>query len=324
MIRRREFITLLGGAAAAWPLAARAQTPKMLRVGMAPPNPRTFVTWVTFEQRLRELGYFEGQNLVIEFIHVPRETSKLDAAMLELVRRRVDAIVTSDDFTLKAALDATESIPIVMLAVSFDPVERGFVKSIARPTGNVTGVLLRRPELVGKQVEVLVEAFPDRQRLGVLWDAISTDSFGVVVRLASSLRLQLRPLKLESPPYDFAGAFQKIAESGADMLLVLSSNRFNENRSALAQLAIHYRLPTMFVSNLYVEAGGLMSYGPRLLEMYRRAAEYVDRLAKGAKPADLPLEQPTKFELVVNARTAKALGLTLPPSLLARADEVIE
>jgi putative ABC transport system substrate-binding protein len=323
-MRRREFITMLGGAAAAWPIAARAQTSKILRVGAAAANPRTFVSWVTFERRMRELGYVEGKNLAIEYIHVGRQTDRFDEGMRELVRRKVDVIVTSDDLALKAALDATTSIPIVMIAITFDPVERGFVTSIARPTGNVTGLFFRRPELVEKQMEVLAETFPDRTRLGVFWDAVSADLFYAAERAASSLRLQLHQLKLENPPYDFANAFRSVAESGAEMLFVLSSNNFNEHRSALAQLAIHHRLPTMFVSNLYVEAGGLMSYGPSLLEMWRRATDYVDRIAKGAKPADLPVEQPTKFDLVINVRTAKALDITLPPQLIARADEVIE
>jgi putative tryptophan/tyrosine transport system substrate-binding protein len=323
-LKRRAFIALLGGAAASWPISARAQqAPKMLRVGTASPNPRTFVTQITFERRLRELGYIEGQNFAVEYVQIAGPNDAESAR--ELVRRKVDVIVTSGgDVSLKAAMGATRSIPIVMIAINYDPVERGYVTSIARPTGNVTGLFFRRPELVEKQMEILAETFPQRKRLGILWDSISTDLFDAAERAAPALRLELRPLKLENPPYDFAGAFRSVAESGADMLHVLTSNYFNEHRSALAQLAIHHGLPTMFASNLYVEAGGLMSYGPSLLAMFRRAADYVDRLAKGARPADLPIEQPSKFDLVLNARTAKALGITLPPQLIARADEVIE
>jgi putative ABC transport system substrate-binding protein len=327
-MRRRKFIALIGGAAtatAAWPIAARAQRPKLLRVGLAQANPRTFVTMVTFERRLRELGYVEGQNLAIEFIHFGSRAERADEAMRELVRRKVDVIITSGgESNLKSAMRATSRIPIVMIAVNFDPVEGKFVTSIARPTGNVTGLYFRRPELVEKQMEVFAETLPQRRRLGILWDAVSSPMFAAAERAAPSLQLELRSLRLQDPPYDFAGAFAKLADSGADMLFVLSSIYFNEHRSALAQLAIHHKLPTMFVSNLYVEAGGLMSYGPSLLGMWRRSADYVDRLAKGAKPADLPIEQPTKFDLVINARTAKALGLAIPATVLARADEVIE
>ena len=175
---RREVITLLGGATVAWPLAGRTQTrPKMLRVGAVSPNPRTFVAWVTFERRMRELGYAEGQNLAVEYIHVGNRSDRYDEAMRELVRRKIDVIVTSNDLAVKAAVAATSSVPIVMIAVAFDPVERGIVTSIARPTGNVTGVFFRRPELVEKQMEVFAETFPERTRLGVLWDSNSANLF---------------------------------------------------------------------------------------------------------------------------------------------------
>jgi putative ABC transport system substrate-binding protein len=260
-MKRREFITLLGGAAATLATTARGQTPpKILRVGTASTNLKTFVTQVTFEQRMRELGYVEGQNLAIEYVQVTNSAGSVEEAMRDLVRRKVDVIVTSGgEVALKAAMEATSSIPIVMIAINFDPVERGFVASIARPTGNVTGLYFRRPELVEKHLEILTETFPDKTRLGVLWDSTSDMMFDATRAAASKLRLDLRPLKLENAPYEFARAFRRIVEAGAQMLYVLSSTNFNEHRSALAQLAIHHGLPTMFVSNLYVEAGGLMS-----------------------------------------------------------------
>ena len=211
-----------------------------------------------------------------------------------------------------------------MIAINYDPVALGHISSIARPTGNVTGVYLRRPELVEKQVELLAQTFPGKTRLGVLWDVNSADELGAAERAAASLNLQLRPLKLANPPYDFVAAFRTLAERGSQMLLVLSSVYFNRDRPHIAGLAMQHGLPTMFSGKLYVQAGGLLSYGPDLAGMFGRLADYVDRIARGAKPADLPIEQPTRFELVVNLKTARALGLELPAMLLARADEVIE
>jgi putative ABC transport system substrate-binding protein len=328
-MRRREFVTLLGGAAAAsWPLAARAQQapPRMLRVGTASPNPRAFIGWVAFDRRMRELGYIERQNLAFEFIDTGDRVDRMSEANQELVRRKVDVIVESsgNERGLKAALAATGTLPIVMIAIQYDPVALGHVSSIARPTGNVTGLYLRRPELVEKQVEILAQASPGKTRLGVLWDTNSPDQLAAAERAAAALKLELRPLELKNPPYDFVAAFRTLAERGSQMLLVLSSVYFNRDRPHIAGLAMQHGLPTMLSSKLYVQAGGLMSYGPDLPGMFRRAADYVDRIARGTRPADLPVEQPTRFELVINLKTARVLGLELPAMLLARADEVIE
>jgi putative ABC transport system substrate-binding protein len=326
MIRRREFIALLGSAAAAWPLTARAQVPpRLLRVGVPSTTPRTIYYLVAFEQRLHELGYVEGQNLAVEFISTGDRSDLIAEATHELIRRKVDVLlVAGEEFNLKTAVEATSTLPVVMIAINYDPVTLGYVTSIARPTGNVTGLYFRRPELVEKQVEVLAESFPEKTRLGVLWDANTAGMLSAAERAAASLRLELRPYKLENPPYDFVTALRALARDGAQMLLVLSSVYFNRDRPHIAALALQHGLPTMFLSKPYVEAGGLLSYGPSFTVMYRRAAEYVDRIAKGAKPSDLPIEQPTKFEMVVNLKTARALRLTLPPTLLVRADEVIE
>jgi putative tryptophan/tyrosine transport system substrate-binding protein len=326
MSSRRKFITLIG-AAAAWPLAARAQTPpRMPRVGTASPNSRAFIGWVAFDQRMRELGYIEGQNLAFEFIDTGDRVDRVSEAIQELVRRKADVIVESSgtEQGLKMALAAAGTVPIVMIAIAFDPIALGHVSSLARPTGNVTGVYLRRPELVEKQMALLAQNFPGRTRLGALWDMNSSDMLNAAERVAASLNFELRPLKLENPPYDFVAAFRTLAQGGAQMLLILSSVYFNRDRPHIAGLAMQHRLPTMFSSKLYVEAGGLMSYGPSLPEMFRRTADYVDRIVRGARPSDLPVEQPTRFDLVVNVKTAKALGLDLPPTLLATADEVIE
>jgi putative ABC transport system substrate-binding protein len=326
MMQRREFISLLGGAAAAWPVALHAQAPpKMLRIGVPGISPRSIYFWVAFDQRLRELGYVEGQNLAVDYLELGDQADRFEAVFRELIRRKADVIMADgEEATLKGALAATSTLPIVMIAINYDPVVLGYVSSIARPTGNVTGLYFRRPELVEKQVEILAESFPQRTRLGVLWDIHTADLLSAAERAAASLHVELRSLKLENPPYDFVTAIRTLAQDGAQMMLVLSSVYFNRDRPHIAAVALQHGLPTMFFSKPYVEAGGLLSYGPSLAVMFRRAAEYVDRIAKGAKPSDLPIEQPTKFEMVVNLKTARALGLTLPPTLLARADEVIE
>ena len=323
-MRRREFITLLGGAAT-WPLAARAQErPKPLRIGTVSLNRRASAQRVAFEQRLRELGYIEGQNLVIEYINAPDRPDRIDEAARELVQRNVDVIVLENHITLKSVMSATSTLPIVIIATSFDPVALGVVASIARPGGNITGFYVRRPELVEKQIGLLAETFPGRTRLGVIWDAVSGEAFPAAERTAIALRWELEPLKLEHPPYDFVAAFRSLAQRGAQMVLVLHSGLFTEDRAHIAALALQHGLPSMFTDKIYADAGGLMSYGPDLSIAFRRAADYVDRIAKGARPADLPIEQPTSFVLTLNLKTARALGLDVPPTLLARADEVIE
>jgi len=208
--------------------------------------------------------------------------------------------------------------------VQYDPIARGYVKSLAYPGGNVTGIFYRQLELAAKQLEILVQTFPERSRLGVLYDAVSADQFDAAEASAKSMPLQLRPLKLEKLPYDFAAAFQAVANDGAQMVLVLSSPFFVEYHKEIAAAAIKHRLPTMFVFKTYVVDGGLMSYGVEQLAMYRRLGDYVAKILKGAKPADLPVEQPTKFEFIINLKTAKAIGIALPTSALLRADEVIE
>jgi putative ABC transport system substrate-binding protein len=323
-MKRRKFIALLGGAAT-WPLFARAQErPKPLRIGTVSLNRRASAQRLAFEQRLRELGYIEGQNLVIEYINTPEHPDRLDQAARELVQRNVDIIVLENHITLKSVMSATSTLPIVIIATSFDPVTLGVVASIAQPGGNITGFYVRRPELVEKQIGLLAETFPARTRLGVIWDAVSGEGFPAAERTAIALRWGLEPLKLEHPPYDFVAAFRSLAQRGAQMVLVLHSGLFTEDRAHIAALALQHGLPSMFTDKVYADAGGLMSYGPDLSIVFRRAADYVDRIAKGARPADLPIEQPTSFVLTLNLKTARALGLDVPPTLLARADEVIE
>jgi putative ABC transport system substrate-binding protein len=274
--------------------------------------------------RLRELGFSEGQDLIVDYraLNDPRGPF-VNAA--ELMRSQPDLImVTGPEVGLQAVVGASRAIPIVFLAVQYDPVERGYVASLARPGGNITGVFLRQLELAAKQLEILTQALPERKRLAVLWDAWTTEQFKVAEGAARSLGVELQSLKLENPPYDFDGAFRSAAAGAAQMVLVLSSAFFTRHGSRIADLAIEHRLPTMFTFRLYVEAGGFMSYGVDFPSMFRRTAEYVARILKGTKPSDLPVEQATKFDLVINLKTAKTLGLDVPPMLLARTNTVIE
>src|SRR5262244_228388 len=320
VMKRREFITLLGGAAAAWPLAARAQQAgKVWRIGILGPSPNTpgmIAQHQAFLAELNVLGFSQGKNFTIEYARVddPRGTF---VAAAQLMRSPPDLIwANGPEVALQAVVGASRSIPIVILAVQYDPIERGYVSSLARPGGNITGVFYRQPELSAKQLELLTQTFPEKSRLAVLYDTNSADQFSAAEEAARSMPLELRPLKLEKPPYDFGAAFQTMAQGGAQMVLVLSSPFFVEHRPEVATLAIKHRLPTMFVFKSYVEAGGLMSYGVEQLAMYRRIGVYVAKILNGTKPADLPVEQPTKFELIVNLKTAKEIGVELPTSIL--------
>jgi putative tryptophan/tyrosine transport system substrate-binding protein len=246
-------------------------------------------------------------------------------AAAELMRSPIDLIwANGPEVALQAVVGASGFVPIVILAVNYDPIERGYVSSLAHPGGNITGIFYRQPELAAKQLELLTQAFPNATRLGVIWDALSVDQYATAEQATRGQHLSLQPLKLENPPYDFAAAFGTLAQGGAQMVLILSSPFFTEHRSEIAEAARTNRLPTMFIFRSYVEAGGLMSYGVDQVPMYRRIASYVAKIFNGAKAADLPVEQASNFELVVNLGTARALGIELPTAILLRADKVIE
>ena len=232
--------------------------------------------------------------------------------------------MTGAELALQAAAAARPSVPIVVMANNYDPIERGYIKSLSHPGGNITGLFYRQPELAVKQLELMVEAFPDRKRVGALYDHFSADQFSAAQRAAQSLGLTLHSIRLENPPYDFEAAFRTLAQDQVQMLHILSTPNFTRQTKLLADLAIAHRLPSMNIFRHYVTAGGLMSYGVETGPMYRRAASYVAKILRGAKPAELPVEQASNFELVINLQTAKALGITLPTSILLRADEVIE
>jgi putative ABC transport system substrate-binding protein len=327
-MKRREFITLVG-AAAVWPLGARAQQPtgKVVRIGVLGPaltSPPPIELNQAFLARLRELGFSEGQNLTVAHQSTMDPRGAFVAAA-ELMRAQPDLIVASGpEVSLQAVVGASVAVPIVFIAVNYDPIARGYVESLSRPAGNITGVVFQQLELAQKQVELLTQAFPGTMRMAVLYDAQSTDQFGAAEQAAKALHLEVQGLKLENPPYDFTAAFGSAAAGRAQMVLVLSTPFFTAHGARIAELAIAHRLPTMFICRIYPEAGGLMSYGVNFVQMYRRAADYVAKFLKGAKPADLPVEQASKFELVVNLKTARAIGIELPTAILLRADEVIE
>jgi len=328
-MQRRDFITLVGGAAAAWPLVARAQQrEKLPTIGFLVPdleNPMHALAFPAFLAELRKLGFTEGQSLTVESRRIDVDNSKSSAVMNELIRSKVDVFVAfGPEILLKAAAAASQTIPIVMIAVNFDPVAAGYVNDVARPNGNITGLVFRAPELADKQLELLLQAFPNNKRIAALWERASAEQFDAAQRVARSMPIELMSFKLDKVPIDFDEAFRAVVQDGSQMVLVLSGPSWGAQRSHIADLAIQHRLPTMFTFRFYVEAGGLMSYGIDAVPIMRRAASYVAKILRGAKPSDLPIEQPSNFEFALNLKTAKVIGVTLPTSTLLRADEVIE
>jgi ABC-type uncharacterized transport system substrate-binding protein len=325
-MRRREVITLLGGAVA-WPLAARAQqTGKLPTVGyMGATTPSAQSQWTAaFIQRVRELGWIEGRTIAVEYRWTEGRTERAAELAAEFVQRKVDVIVTSGTGMVLAAKQATSVIPIVFAATG-DPVGTGLITSLARPGGNVTGLSNQVPDLVGKRLELLREVVPSLGRMALLANVGNP----VVILEIDQIQASARTIALEVIPLeirrgeDIVPAFEALKDR-AEALYVVIDPLTNTHRVRINTLALAERLPTMYAIREGVEAGGLMSYGPNIPDLFRRAADYVDKILRGTKPGDIPVEQPTKFDLVVNLTTAKVLGLTVPPTLLARADEVIE
>jgi putative tryptophan/tyrosine transport system substrate-binding protein len=327
---RRAFIGTLAGALLTAPFAAEAQpAAKVARIGYlaanlaASPHLRE-----AFLQGLRDLGYVEGRNVVIEYRDAEGKYERFPALATELVALKVDVIVVTSTPAAVAVKQATRTIPIVFTWAA-DPVGSGLVTSLARPGGNITGLSILAPDIIGKRLELLKQAVPGVSRVAALWhpgdyvERMEKDMLTEADRAARALGLRLQVVEARGPE-DFDRAFADMTRARADAVTVQSTNIFFIERRRLVDLAAKNRLPAMYLTREFVDAGGLMSYGPHVADLHRRAASYVDKILKGAKPADLPVEQPIKFELVINLKTAKALGLTIPPSVLQRADEVIQ
>ena len=326
---RRAFIGTLASGFLAAPLATEGQQePKIPKIGLLIPSTLTVAAHLVeaFRQGLRELGYVEGKTFVLELRYGEARAERISELGRELVGLKVDVIVTGTDVAIAAVKRETQTIPIVM-GNSSDPVGTGFVASLARPGGNVTGVSSISPELSGKRLELLREVVPGLSRVAFLWNP---DVRGAVLDYnqtegaASSLGLQLQSVEV-SRAEDLDRVFSAVTKERAQALMMPAANPVGfANRGQIASFAQKNRLPSMYAQKEYVDAGGLMSYGPSTIDLWRRAATYVDKILKGTKPADLPVEQPKKFEFVINLKTAKQIGLTIPPNLLARADTVIK
>jgi ABC-type uncharacterized transport system substrate-binding protein len=325
MSSRREFIILLGGAATAWPLAARAQQVRLPTIGfLGAATPSVWAPWIAaFEQRLRELGWIEGRTVAIDYRWAEGRSERYAEIAAEFVQRKVDVIVTVGS-AVPVVKQATSVIPIVF-ALAADPVGAGLVASLSRPGGNVTGLSNQQSDLASKRIELLREILPNARRLAILANVDHSESVLEMDEVQNAARgFGIEVVKLEiRRALDIAPAFEGIKHQ-ADALYVVVSALIASNRMRIMTFALSARLPTIINIREYAEAGAMLSYGPRIPDLWRRAADYVDKILRGAKPADLPVEQPTKFDLVINLTTAKALGLTVPPTLLARADEVIE
>jgi putative ABC transport system substrate-binding protein len=327
-MQRREFITLLGGAAAAWPTTARAQQPAMPVIGfLNAASPQELADRLRgFSQGLKESGYVEGENVAIVYRWAEGQFDRLPALAAELIERRVSVIATSSNIAALAAKAATTMIPIVFLATE-DPVKLGLVASLARPGGNATGINFYSGELTAKRLELLREMVPAATRVAVLvnpTNPLTTEStLRDVQSAARAMGLQIQ-LVNASTSHEINAAFATFVRERPDALYVSLDAFLNNRRAQLVNLASRHTLPATFTNRDFAEIGGLMSYGSNIADAYRQAGVYVGRILKGAKPADLPVVQASKFELVINAETARMLGLTVPPSLLATADEVIE
>jgi putative ABC transport system substrate-binding protein len=322
-MRRRKFITLIG-ATVAWSLAAHAQQSagKLPRIGVI--HYIRSENSEAFERGLREAGYVDGQNVLLETRFSGSTLDRVDEIVRELVALKCSVIFASNPYSIRAVMKATSTIPIVGVDMESDPVASGLVKSVARPGGNFTGFFLDIPELGGKQIELLMEAVPTVSRLAVLWDA----TIGTVQFQATEMAPRPSGITLQSLPIrraeDIGAAFEQAAREQAHGLVILSSPLIFGERSQIANRALGARLPAISLFNTFPKLGGMMAYGPEFPSIFEQAAGYVARILAGANPAELPIQRPTKFELVINVKAAKALGLTIPERLLVRADEVIE
>ena len=319
------FVLVLAG-----DVAQAQQSANIPRVGLVVADPET-TSARELQQRLRELGYIEGKNILFEYRYSQRnlDLDRIPSLVSELVQLKVDVLFLSNFRAIRAAKQLTQTIPVVMVTTQ-DPVETGIIDSLARPGRNITGLTRLTRDLSGKRLELLKEAVPKISQVGILWDARpDIEASGSAIALkeyeeaAHALKLKLQSLEVRGPNPDWEGAFQAAAKGRAGALITIHNALIVRYPKRIADLAIKNRLPSMYEGSSYVDAGGLMSYSSNDADQYKRAATYVDKILKGAKPADLPVEQPTKFELVINLKTGKQIGLTIPPNVLARADRVV-
>ena len=323
MIRRREFITLLGGAAA-WPVAARAQQPRILRVGFVGIQPRGASIYVAFLKRMAELGYQEGRNFTFEYIQAP-SIEGYEASYRELLSRKVDILLAvGNEPSLRSARAVAGTLPIAFLAIDFDPLAAGDVASLARPGGNITGIFVQQIELAAKRIELLREAMPGARRVGLAWDAASREQADSAAAAARMLGLEPRLIEVTGPSPDYPAAFRQMRDAPGEPVVIPASPIFLRDRAAVAQALSGQRLPSISAFRENAEAGVLMSYGIDLVGLFGDIATYVDRIARGAMPAEMPIEQSSRFYMTVNLKTATLLGLTLPVAFTARANEVFE
>jgi putative tryptophan/tyrosine transport system substrate-binding protein len=329
-VRRREFIAAVGGASVTWPFAARAQQPDPVRrIGLLLPyikiDPQAQARVTAFQGALKERGWANAQNVTFESTYSEGQPDRLLALAAHLVQTNVDVILTAGTESTDAARKATTRIPIVMAAVG-DPIAAGFIISLARPGGNITGASLLATDLTAKRVELLKEILPTLSRLSVLWSSKNASVIQKVKQIqaaGATFGIELQLLELNSSN-DLESSFHSAVAWRADAIMTTEDAIQISNRVRLAELGKEHRIPVASEFGEFAHAGALMSFGPSILDQFRQAANYVDKIFKGARPVDLPVEQPTRFELIINLQTAKALGLTIPPTLLARADEVIE
>jgi putative ABC transport system substrate-binding protein len=323
-MRRRLVLAFGSGAAAAMVRCPAIAQPKVLRVGAVSGQPRSATGYVAFERRMAELGYREGKDFIFEYVYAPTFEA-FAPGYRELVARGVDIfLATGPEIALKSALATAGGRPIVMVAIDYDPIARSYITNLAHPNNNVTGVFFQQIELSAKRLQLFHEAFPELRYATVLWDRISVDQWHAIQDAGRSLGLEFAGIELGALPYDYDQALARAPAPYRGGLIVATSPFLFRDRAKIAQVALRNRALSMFVFREWVDVGGLMSYGPSLTSMYRRAAEISDRIAHGAAPSDLPIEQPTTFELVINLTTARAIGAVIPPSLLVRADHVVQ
>jgi ABC-type uncharacterized transport system substrate-binding protein len=317
---RRTIITLCAMLLALCFTAEAQQSPKIPRVGILFIGGRDQPHLESFKQGMRERGYTEGKNVFFEYRYAEGNYDRLPDLAADLVQKKVDVIVTTSSISAQAARKVTSTVPIVM--TSGGALERGMVESLAKPGGNLTGLTVLAADLSGKRVELLKEAFPKSRRVAALWSRVSL-GFKETQDAAKALSVPLHPIELREAG-DIDKAFAEMSKAQVDALLVVLSPLVTLHSKRIAELALKHRLPGMYPTRQFAEEGGTAAYGPLLSDLYRRAATYVDKILKGAKPADLPVEQPMKFEFIINLKAAKQIGVTIPPNVLARADKVIK